>query len=640
MGTGATDPYAALAAELNLLGRRLDGLGAELMRLRAADREQVPGAEGFPGAPGGVAHAPTGQLMAPGGIGAPVAQGRPAPWGPGGSAQAPADPGGGPRAPWGDAGPVAAPTAPSRPARSPLSGARVLAWTGAGVTLLGVVLLLALAVSRGWFAPPARVAGGALLGVALIGLALRLHRRTEAQVGALALAGTGFATLYLVVAAATEQYGYLAPVPALLVALLVAAGGLGLADRWRAQLLGVGVVIGAALLAPVLVGGWLLVALVLALQLAALPVVLRRRWPVLALVAAAGPVLYGAAVGVLADAAERAPTVAVAVGALVAALATALPAARVLAARPVGVLVAASPVPALAASGAWEGWGGAAVAAVAAVALAAFAAALGTGGREPVEQAGRPSTVRALRVVAVAAAAVALFQATFVAFEGSTATMLLLGQAVVAAVLAAQLRARLPLAVGTAYGAIGVLIALGQDAPLEGLVHHPSAAYAGPGTGPLVVGAAVSALVLALAVVLLVAAARVGMVRADTGSAPLWAPACLVGLYGATSLVVTLALLVSDDRTGFTAGHALVTVSWTVVALVLLARGIRTPAPRIAGMVLVAAAVAKLVLFDLVALDGLARVAAFLGAGLVLLAAGTRYARMVAEATPADDAAR
>ena len=42
----------------------------------------------------------------------------------------------------------------------------------------------------------------------------------------------------------------------------------------------------------------------------------------------------------------------------------------------------------------------------------------------------------------------------------------------------------------------------------------------------------------------------------------------------------------------------------------------------------------KLVLFDLVALDGPARVAAFLGAGLLLLAAGTRYARLVAEAEP------
>jgi hypothetical protein len=41
-----------------------------------------------------------------------------------------------------------------------------------------------------------------------------------------------------------------------------------------------------------------------------------------------------------------------------------------------------------------------------------------------------------------------------------------------------------------------------------------------------------------------------------------------------------------------------------------------------------------------VALDGLARVAAFLGAGLVLLAAGTRYARLVAEAEAEPDAAK
>ena len=185
-----------------------------------------------------------------------------------------------------------------------------------------------------------------------------------------------------------------------------------------------------------------------------------------------------------------------------------------------------------------------------------------------------------------------------------------------------------PLAVGTAYGAVAVLIALGRDAPLERLVRHPALAH----TGPLAVGVAVSALVLVFAVALLVASVRVGLVRPDPASAWLWVPAGVVGLYGVTSLVVTLALLVSDDRTGFTAGHALVTVSWTAMALVLLARGIRVPALRIAGMVLVGAAVAKLVLFDLVALDGLARVAAFLGAGLVLLAAGTRYARLVAQA--------
>ena len=119
-----------------------------------------------------------------------------------------------------------------------LPGARLLAWTGARVTLLGVVLLLALAAARGWFAPPVRVVAGAVLGLALVGLGARPHRRETARTGALAVTGTGIATLYLVVAAATALYRYL-PVPVgLVLALLVAAGGLALADRWRAVLLG------------------------------------------------------------------------------------------------------------------------------------------------------------------------------------------------------------------------------------------------------------------------------------------------------------------------------------------------------------------------------------------------------------------
>ncbi|MDT7744928.1 MAG: hypothetical protein QOE59_4006, partial [Actinomycetota bacterium] len=87
--------------------------------------------------------------------------------------------------------------------------------------------------------------------------------------------------------------------------------------------------------------------------------------------------------------------------------------------------------------------------------------------------------------------------------------------------------------------------------------------------------------------------------------------------------------------TGFLVGHVLVTISWAALALVLLVRGPRSEAvlARVLGGVLVVAAVAKLVLFDLHALDGLARVAVFLGAGLVLLVAGARYARWVTAGT-------
>ncbi len=481
-------------------------------------------------------------------------------------------------------------------------------------------MLLVLAASRGWFSPPARIGAGAVLGVVLVGLGYWLHRRESARTGAVALAATGFATLYLVVAAATAIYDYLAAIPALLLALLVAGLGLGLADRWRTQLLGGGVVVGAALLAPALATDWLLVALVLALQLAALPVVLRRRWPALMIVAAAGPVLYGTVVGGIEGSAGEPGTIAAVLGVLVIGLGTALLAAGSLSTRPIAVLVGSSPVPVLLTGTAVGGWAGAALVAVAALLLGLLAS--------------RPGTDRVVRVVASTAAAVALFQATAIALDGAAATAVVLGRR------SSPRSSRPRRGSGSRCWSAWVMACSGccrrsrrtHRSPRWSI--FPEYPYVQPGmAGALLVGAGISVLVLVLAVALLVAGGRVGWVRPDARSAGLWVPIGVVGLYGATSLVVTLTLLVSPDRTGFTAGHALVTVSWTIVALGLLARGISRPALRVTGLVLVAAAVAKLVLFDLVALDGMARVAAFLGAGLVLLAAGTRYARLVAEAT-------
>ncbi|MGI9003366.1 MAG: DUF2339 domain-containing protein [Pseudonocardia sp.] len=655
MSTGTEDPYVVLAAELGRLGHRLDGMGVELRTLRAqgvAPESQAPDAwpfgqvasgsdatlwsdpAGWSGPP--VPPHPDAQVYggAPGyprseDFSEPQAHSRPAAQPPGGWQSDPAQPSGSAPQPSGGGLPphLAEPDpspAPKPRTFSALSGARLLAWTGGVVTLLGVVLLLVLAASRGWFSPPARITAGTVLGVALVGVALWLYRRESARIGAVALAATGFATLYLVVVAATTIYDYLDVTPALLLVLLVAAGGLGLAGTWRSELFGGGVVAGAALLTPVLVADWRLVGLVLALQLAALPVVLHRRWPTLALVAAAGPVLYGCVIVAIGDAAGRSATIAVVLGVLVVGLGTAASAARLLPRGPVVVLVAETPVPALVMGIVLGGWGGGALAAAAALGLAGLVAL--------------PGTDRLIRLVAAGAAAVALFQATVVALDGASATAVVLGEAIVAAVSAAVLRTRFPMLVGVVYGAFGVLVALSLDAPLNALVQFPALPYVEAGQvhrDALLTGAAVSALVLVLVVALLVAGGRVGLIRPDAASKWRWVPLGFVGLYGATSLVVTLVLVAAPDRAGFTTGHALVTVSWTVGALILLARGISRPALRITGLVLVAAAVAKLVLFDLVALDGFTRVAAFLGAGLVLLAAGARYARLVAEAESA-----
>jgi uncharacterized membrane protein len=536
-------------------------------------------------------------------------------------------PAGPPHAAWGA-------TAPAAPKRSALTGARLLAWTGGAVTLLGVVLLLALAASRGWFTPPARVAFGAVLGAGLVGLGAWLHRRESARAGALALVATGFATLYLVDAAATAIFGYLPALPALLLALVIAGAGLGLADRWRTQLLAGGVVVGAAVLAPALADGWLLVALVVMLQLAALLVVLRRRWAVLMLLAAAGPVLYGM-YAVAAEAAVPA-VVGVATAVLLVALATAALALRRIPAaspaadavhpstRPGGTsartwigataaIVAAAVLPALVAAPTLGGWRGALLAGGVAAALAVLA--------------GLPGA-RAVKVAAGVASVTALLTATVVGLDGAPAVLAVLGEALVAALVAVGLRSRFAMITALVLGSMSWIAAIQRDAPITTLVRFIIA----PTVPELVTAVAASALILALAAALLVAGGRLGWIRPDVSRAAIWVPIGLVGLYGAAGVVVNAALLVSPTATGFTAGHAIVTVSWTVGALILLARGLRRPALRIAGLVLVAAAVAKLVLFDLVALDGLAGVVAFLGAGLVLLAAGTRYARLVAEA--------
>jgi uncharacterized membrane protein len=630
--TGTADPYEAMADELGRLGRRLDGIGTELRALRtAAGPAPTTGLPAGPTPPGardpGRPEPPPREPVGPGPVPPHPAWAQPVPaagpWAPPSRASQPGAPAPGGAQPWAAPAPRPAP----RRRLPELSGFRLLAWLGGAVTLLGVVMVLVLAASRGLFTPPFRIGAGALLGAALVGVGLRLHRRPSARAGALAVAATGFATLYLMVAADAALYGYLRPAPAvgLGAALLVAAAGLGLADRWRSQRLGAGVVAGAGLLAPVLVDDWLLVALALALQLAALPVLLRRGWPGLMLVAAAGPAVYGCAVGAVRVDGGDPPTVAVALGVLVVGLGTAVLAARRRAAAPTAVLVAVAPLAAVVTGAVLDGWAGAGIVAAAALALAATALA----------------TRDRVRLVAGVAAVAALLVATLVALDGSTATTVLLAEAALAAVVGAVVRSRFATAAGAGMGLFGTLAAVsGPAAPPAAFPMRPYAVGGVADTGALVTAAGLAALVLVTAVALLVASGRLGWVHRDAASARLWAPLGLVALYGAGTLVVALALLVSPDRSGFTAGHALVSVSWTVAALVLLARGVTRAPLRVAGLVLVGGALAKLLLFDLVALDGLARAGAFLGAGLVLLVAGTRYARLVAEATPAPPAAR
>lgn len=597
-----------LADELTAIGQRLVAVSAQL---RAGQPAYPAAPPQYPAAPSGYPAGPPLYQQAP-----------PPPWvAPQPYVQAPMPPG----------RPVTPPPAswppPPRPGLLDREGAsgRLLAWVGGTVTLLGVVLLMVLAVQRGWLGPVPRVITGAVLGLVMIGLAVRVHRLTGGRTGALALMATGTAALYLDVIAATTLYDLLALPAGLVVGLAVAAGGLVFADRWREEVLAVTAVAGAALFALALTGLTApeLVAFVLVLQVAATPVQLRRGWAGLALTGALPPVLAGFLCGIIAAIeGHSATTVMAAVAVAIVGGAVAVLGTVVGERLPRGVsaaMLALAPGPALLVATLLGRW----PATLLAAAVAAVAAAMWAVRRLD----------RDLRAVAGAIGAVAAFEATVLAFDGFGLTIALLAEAIVLAVAAWRLGRDGVLVAAGCFLLTGGLYALAGDLPPESLLLH----------GPLVDGGRPGLTsALGVSVLLMLAAAGWALAahrRERLGSAewPLWVIIIGVVLYGEVGAILSTSQLIVATDGGFVAGHAAVTVSWTVAALVLLVRGIRSKPLRATGFGLVGAALFKLVAFDLASLDGVARVVTFLGAGLVLLAAGTLYARVVAAAEGTED---
>lgn len=501
------------------------------------------------------------------------------------------------------------------------AGAKLLAWVGGAITVLGFVLLLILAVQRGWLGPMPRVIGGAVFSGALVGIGMWLHRTPAGRTGALALAFTGFAGLYLDVLAATSLYHYLSPGVGLVVGLAVAAAGVALALRWDSQALAVTVVAACALCSPILTEGFtvLLVAFLLVLKMASTPVQIQRNWPGLAIAGGFGPILAS-----LLTTANAIPNdfewtvVGVAAATTVVGIAVALLTIR---RRPEDVvaiaLVAGSALPAMFATTLLKDPANSVLAgAVAAVLLAIWMI---------------PDLPRAFTTAAGATGMLALFQTTVIALDGNVRTAIVLAEAVLLAFLAARLNKKSALVGSIVFGVVGFLMTVGLAVPLTWLLEEPRF-FNDIQPGDYAAGLVTAVVLAVFAAVLPWAALKMQVLREPARHPVPWILAGLVLLYGAAGAVLCAALLVSPDETGFLFGHSVVTVSWTIAALFLLVRGINNKALRISGLILVGAAVVKLVLFDLAALDGVARVLAFLGAGLVLLTAGTRYAKLVATA--------
>ncbi|KAA5833702.1 DUF2339 domain-containing protein [Saccharopolyspora hirsuta] len=513
------------------------------------------------------------------------------------------------------------PVRPRRQLGANLEPSRVLAWVGAGVTLLGVVFLLVLAVQQDWLGPGARVGGGAVLAALLVAAGWWMHRRSKGEdagrIAAFALATTGFAALFLDVVAATSLYGFVPAPVGLGVGLLVSVAGLALADFWRARPLALGVVLSSAICAPLItqLPNALLVGFLILLQVAAAPVQVRRGWSALAL-AAGIPAVLAALVAAIWGSFFHDPVLVVAISLSV--LAGVVIAAITAGARPdadrtsIGLLIAA-PTPAFLAGPllleppvAGLLGAGTTVLLLAIWAVARFVPAF------------RDWLSHRFTAAVGAMAAIAAAQTTLTVLDSSSWATALLCEALLLSVGAFLLRSAGVLLGATCYATFGFLLAVVNEVPLTALLWH---GYA-PGLAGLLCGL----LIAAAAIVVPASAVRI---EKFPKSSPLWAATGLALLYGTASTTMAACLLVSDTRNGFLTAHILITLTWVVAAIALLLRGVRVKHLRIAGLVLIAASLAKLLLFDLATLDGVARVIAFLCAGLILLAAGSRYARLL-----------
>ncbi|BDD98906.1 DUF2339 domain-containing protein [Mycolicibacterium fortuitum] len=535
------------------------------------------------------------------------------------------------------AAPVDSPVVPARPVpaygseRSEHSEGwvgRALAVAGVAVTLTGVVLLLVLAAQAGILRPEFRVAAGAVLAAGLVGAGWWLSRRPAGRVGAIALAATGVAAAYIDVIAVTAIYDWVSAPLGLILAAAIGGGGLTLARRWKSEQLGLLVLVPLMALAPVVTDGvtLLLIGFMLALSAAALPVQFGRDWtglfgariaaPTLPLlVALASASIDGRDDRVLALACAVAATLAVAGGLLVLRWST-RPAAT-------AVLTAAGVLPLLCVAAGVDRL----VAALMVAALsAALVAVVALGDRIP------GVTVMVRQVWSVLAATAALI-AVLVAFDGPVAGPVLSAMAAVVAVAGRRQAVTRWIAIGLVMIGGGILLDIAGPEVLISATKMPAGLTVSSLIGSVLVIAAAGAISWAWAVDRTADQEVVRLV---------WVAAAMAAGYAVTVFAVTAGVAIGGTGAGFFGGHMVATICWIAVAAGLLGYAARRPRaqrslPIGGGMALVAAAMAKLFLFDLGTLDGMFRVAVFIVVGLALLGMGAGYARLLNQQDEAAD---
>lgn len=176
--------------------------------------------------------------------------------------------------------------AATRPSLEDLLAGRVLAWAGGVAVLVGIVLLFAIAISRGWIGESARTLLGASVSCALIAGGSWLHERRGRTEASLAAAAAGLAGLFVTCVVSARVYELIPVELGTLLVLGTGALATVLALRWHAQGVAALGLIGG-LLAPVAVGAphdGATICILFAAAVSAVALCVRERWEWVALV--------------------------------------------------------------------------------------------------------------------------------------------------------------------------------------------------------------------------------------------------------------------------------------------------------------------------------------------------------------------
>src|SRR5688500_4219912 len=127
------------------------------------------------------------------------------------------------------------PAASQRAGLEDLVAGRVLAWAGGAAVFVGLILLFAVAISRGWVGEGARTLMGAVASFALAATGAWLQERRGRTDAAMAAAAAGIAGLFSTSVVAARVYELVPALAGLTLAVATGAAATALAVRWRSR---------------------------------------------------------------------------------------------------------------------------------------------------------------------------------------------------------------------------------------------------------------------------------------------------------------------------------------------------------------------------------------------------------------------